>query len=100
MHGLPGVAAKDPRQHAERGDGSDLHGISRLGLTAVDEVIDIVESLHGRFLVRDTSGGITGHLDVCMLWPPPKNRTVEIASGPAANSVFGQAFTPPVPTAQ
>ena len=40
--------------------GSDLHGISRLGLTAVEQVIDIVESVHARFLVRGTAGGVTG----------------------------------------
>ena len=39
---------------------ADLHGISRLGLAAVEEVIDMVETLHARFLVRDTTGGITG----------------------------------------
>lgn len=40
---------------------SDLHGISRLGLMAVEVAIDMVETLHARFLVRDTSGGITGY---------------------------------------
>ena len=40
--------------------GSDLHGLSRLGLTAVEEVIGIVESVHARCLLRDTAGGITG----------------------------------------
>lgn len=39
--------------------GADLHGLSRLGLTAVEQVIDMVESLHAR-LVRDITGGITG----------------------------------------
>ncbi len=39
---------------------SDLHGISRLGLKAVEVVIDMVETLHARFLVRDTGTGITG----------------------------------------
>lgn len=39
---------------------SDLHGISQLGLMAVEVVIDMVETLHSKFLVRDTAGGITG----------------------------------------
>jgi pimeloyl-ACP methyl ester carboxylesterase len=40
--------------------GSDLHGISRLGLTAVEEVIDLVESAHARFLAHDTTAGLSG----------------------------------------
>ena len=47
----------------------------------------------------NTMGGATGRLDVCLLWPAREDRTVEILSGAAANSVFGQEFTPPVPTA-
>jgi hypothetical protein len=47
----------DPPRHIHA---ADLHGISRLGLTAVEQVIDMVEALHARFLVRDTAGGITG----------------------------------------
>lgn len=40
--------------------GSDLHGISRLGLRAVEEVIDMVEALHVRILSHDTASGIAG----------------------------------------
>jgi pimeloyl-ACP methyl ester carboxylesterase len=40
--------------------GSDLHGISRLGLTAAEQVIDVVESFHASLLVRDTTAGIAG----------------------------------------
>jgi len=47
----------------------------------------------------NTMGGVKGRLDVRMLWPASDARTVEILSGESANSVFGQAFTPPVPTA-
>jgi hypothetical protein len=39
---------------------ADLHGISWLGLTALGQAIDVVESWHRRFLVRDTGSGITG----------------------------------------
>lgn len=44
-------------------------------------------------------GDVKGRLDVRMLWPTREARTMEILSGEAANSVFGQAFTPPTPTA-
>jgi heparin/heparan-sulfate lyase len=47
----------------------------------------------------NTAGGATGRLDVRMLWPPRDGRTIEILSGAEANSVFGRAFTPPLPTA-
>jgi len=47
----------------------------------------------------NTVGGVKGWLDVRMLWPVRDTRTVEILSGEAANSVFGQAFTPPTPNA-
>jgi heparin/heparan-sulfate lyase len=47
----------------------------------------------------NTVGGVTGRLDVCMLWPAREGRTVEILSGAEANSVFGRKFTPPVPAA-
>ena len=47
----------------------------------------------------NAAGGVKGFLDVRMLWPARDARTMEILSGAAANSVFGQAFTPPVPTA-
>lgn len=47
----------------------------------------------------NTMGGKKGRLDVRMIWPARDARTIEILSGAAANSVFGQAFTPPVPTA-
>lgn len=40
--------------------GADLHGISRLGLMAVDEVLDLVESLHARFLARGAAGSLLG----------------------------------------
>lgn len=40
--------------------GSDLHGITRLGLTAVEQVIDTVETWHARLLVRDSLDGISG----------------------------------------
>jgi pimeloyl-ACP methyl ester carboxylesterase len=42
---------------------SDLHGITRLGLSGVDYVVDIVESVHGRVLGiagASTGTGITG----------------------------------------
>lgn len=47
----------------------------------------------------NTMGGKKGRLDVRMMWPARDARTIEILSGAAANSVFGQTFTPPVPTA-
>ena len=47
----------------------------------------------------NTMGGKKGRLDVRMLWPARDARTVEVLSGAAANSVFGQAFTPPLPAA-
>jgi heparin/heparan-sulfate lyase len=46
----------------------------------------------------NTTGKATGRVDVCMLWPAKEDRSMEILSGQAANSVFGQPFTPPVPT--
>ncbi len=50
-------------------------------------------------MLWNSMGGVKGRLDVRMLWPARDARTIEILSGPAANSVFGQAFTPPTPTA-
>jgi len=49
--------------------------------------------------LSNSSGGVTGHLDVRLLWPPRAARTMEILSGAEANSVFGQKFTPPLPQA-
>lgn len=43
--------------------------------------------------------GATGRVDVCMLWPKPEERTLEIKSGPETHNVFGQTFTPPDPAA-
>lgn len=49
--------------------------------------------------LSNACGGVTGKLDVCMLWPPAGERSLEILSGAAANSVFGKEFTPPTPGA-
>lgn len=40
--------------------GADLHGISRLGLLAVEEVLGMVESLHARLPTSGLTGGIAG----------------------------------------
>ncbi len=45
----------------------------------------------------NVSGGVTGRLDVCMLWPAREARTLEILSGETANSVAGKTYTPPTP---
>ncbi len=50
-------------------------------------------------LLHNAAFGVTGRLDVCMLWPKAGERTVEIESGDETHNVFGQAFTPPVPAA-
>ena len=49
--------ADPPPRHVH---GSDLHGISRLGLMAVEEVINLVESLHAKFMLGGKTGVITG----------------------------------------
>ncbi len=42
--------------------------------------------------------GLAGKVGVRMLLPRPEDRQMQILSGEAANSVFGQPFTPPAPT--
>ena len=39
--------------------------------------------------------GVTGHLDVCMLWPTPEARTVTVKSNDEVYDVFGYSVTPP-----
>ena len=46
-------------------------------------------------LLYNAASGVTGRLDVCMLWPKADARTVEIKSGAESHTVFGQSFTPP-----
>ncbi|MBU0606721.1 MAG: discoidin domain-containing protein, partial [Armatimonadetes bacterium] len=47
--------------------------------------------------LRNSALGLSGKVDVHMLRPAPNERTLEMASGEAANHVFGQPFTPPDP---
>ena len=49
-------------------------------------------------LLHNAASGVTGRLDVCMLWPKANARTVEIKSGDALHNVFGLTFTPPDPS--
>jgi heparin/heparan-sulfate lyase len=46
-------------------------------------------------ILRNRALGLAGKVSVRMLRPAADAREVEILSGAAANSVFGQAFTPP-----
>jgi heparin/heparan-sulfate lyase len=46
-------------------------------------------------ILANTLGGRTGKAHVRMLLPKPADRTVDILSGPDANSVFGQRFEIP-----
>ncbi len=46
----------------------------------------------------NAEGGVTGRLDVCMLWPAREARTLEILSGEAAHTVDGKTYTPPTPS--
>jgi heparin/heparan-sulfate lyase len=48
--------------------------------------------------LHNTANGMTGRLDVCMLWPKPDERVLEIKSGAETHNVFGQTFTPPAPS--
>jgi heparin/heparan-sulfate lyase len=48
-------------------------------------------------VLRSSLLGLTGKVRVRMLRPTPEQREVQILSGEAANSVFGQPFTPPAP---
>jgi heparin/heparan-sulfate lyase len=48
-------------------------------------------------LLHNSAFGVTGRLDVCMLWPKADARTVEVKSGDDLHSVFGQSFTTPRP---
>ena len=50
-------------------------------------------------LLHTAAFGVTGRLDVCMLWPKADERTVEIRSGAETHNVFGQTFMPPAPAA-
>lgn len=49
-------------------------------------------------VLSNSVAGLTGKVAVRMLRPQPDQREVQILSGEAANSVFGQPFTPPAPT--
>ncbi len=46
---------------------------------------------------HNSAFGVTGRLDVCMLWPKPGERTVEVKSGDEAHNVFGFQCEPPSP---
>lgn len=48
-------------------------------------------------VLKNSALGLAGKVDVHMLRPGPDERVLQIASGEAANSVFGQPFTPPDP---
>lgn len=48
-------------------------------------------------VLRNSDLGQTGRVKVRMLLPKPADRNLEVLSGAAANSVFGQPFTPPFP---
>ncbi|NUQ64418.1 MAG: hypothetical protein HUU20_18280, partial [Pirellulales bacterium] len=48
-------------------------------------------------VLRNSAQGTTGRVSVRMLRPGPEDREVQILSGEAANSVFGQSFSPPAP---
>lgn len=49
-------------------------------------------------VLSNSSEGLTGKVRIRMLRPKPEEREMQILSGEAANSVFGQSFTPPAPT--
>jgi heparin/heparan-sulfate lyase len=47
--------------------------------------------------LKNSALGLAGKVEVHMLRPAPGERSLDIASGEAANHVFGQPFTPPDP---
>ncbi len=49
----------------------------------------------GGVLLNNTAFGVTGRFDICMLWPTPGERTVEVKSGTETHNVFGYAVSPP-----
>lgn len=49
-------------------------------------------------ILRSSALGLSGRVGVRMLRPKAEERQVEVLSGAAANTVFGQAFTPPAPS--
>jgi heparin/heparan-sulfate lyase len=48
-------------------------------------------------VLQNSDFGKTGRVHLQMLLPPPANRTMQIVSGHAANSVAGRYFAPPKP---
>ena len=48
-------------------------------------------------VLKNSALGLTGKVDVRMLRPAPDERVLQTLEGEAANSVFGQPFTPPDP---
>jgi heparin/heparan-sulfate lyase len=55
------------------------------------------QTTHDGVRLWNVEGGVTGRLDVCMLWPARAERTLEILSGEEANSVAGKRYAPPAP---
>jgi heparin/heparan-sulfate lyase len=49
-------------------------------------------------ILRNSALGLSGRVSVRMLRPKADDREVEVLSGEAAYTVFGQRFTPPAPT--
>jgi heparin/heparan-sulfate lyase len=49
-------------------------------------------------LLRNSALGLRGKVGVRMLRPTADQREVEVLSGAAVHTVFGQSFTPPAPT--
>lgn len=46
---------------------------------------------------HNSAFGVTGRLDVCMLWPKPGERTIDVKSNADVHNVFGFQCTPPSP---
>jgi heparin/heparan-sulfate lyase len=60
--------------------------------------LNLPEKTADGVILRNSALGLAGRVNVRMLRPKVDQREVEILSGAAANSVFGQPFTPPAPT--